>query len=79
MLDVLNDLEHLCEWLEQQPRKAGYVRVRGIWYVESGYVTLPAYKAVRDGVIFYSSGWGWRLRKDWRATLAAKRAQAQGV
>lgn len=29
-------------------------------------------KSLRDGVVFYSRGWGWRLRKDWKTTLDSR-------
>jgi hypothetical protein len=62
----LNDLESLCTWLDTQRYKAAYCY---------RYVCDPAYRDLRSGVIFWSSGHGWRLHTDWRRALAAKRAR----
>jgi len=49
------------QYLEKHPRNDGQ-------YSRQGYPTsIP--KRLRDGVIFWSTGWGWRLRKDWKKTL----------
>ncbi len=29
-------------------------------------------KELRNGIVFYSSGWGWRLRVNWRETWKKK-------
>lgn len=65
----------LCGWLETQPRKAAYrdvvppmvrpllwssreaTAVRRLWHERE---LLP---------VFWSRGWGWRLRTDWRERL----------
>jgi hypothetical protein len=35
----------------------------------SCYLLDSRYKWLRDGVLFYSRGWGWRVRKDWREVV----------
>jgi len=32
-------------------------------------------KTLRDGIVFYSRGWGWRLRKNWQETWQKKYEQ----
>lgn len=51
-------------WLDQQPRHASYDRPD--WFGDRHL------KAQRDEIVFYSSGWGWRLRKGWRQTFAQR-------
>ena len=51
-----------CEWLETQPRRCSTFIPRG----------LLENKAVRRDVLFHTAGWGWRLRANWRAVLAAR-------
>ncbi len=61
----------LCEWLNEQPSKCSY---RG---GPHGYLLTDSYRRQRQqlDVVFYSSGWGWRLRRNWAANLNAVRAK----
>lgn len=61
----LAELESLCLWLDTQRYKAAYCY---------RYVCSPEYLELRRGVLFWSSGHGWRLHTDWRRALEAKRA-----
>jgi hypothetical protein len=67
LLFQLRNLELWCEgYLARHPRNHGeYARLTDF------------YKPLRDGIVFYSSGWGWRLRKDWREAITRKRAELQ--
>jgi len=67
MLFQLRNLEIWCtEYTKRNPRNYGE------------YAGLTDfYKPLRDGIVFYSSGWGWRLRKNWQQTIATKRAELQ--
>ncbi len=33
------------------------------------YLISSSHKWLRDGVLFYSKGWGWRVRKGWREVV----------
>ena len=72
----LNDLKALCEFLDRQPRKSCY---RDFTPESLRYVLSPEFKGEREGVLFYSSGWGWRLRKDWQAELEKRGAPKQAL
>lgn len=67
LLFQLRNLEIWCEeYTVRHPRNYGE------------YVGLADfYKPLRDGIVFYSSGWGWRLRKNWHETIAQKRAELE--
>jgi len=71
----LDALASICDYLEQQSSRCAssqsLERVRGFYLIE------PPYQSLREGVIYHSEGWGWRLRRDWREELAAKRAALQ--
>ncbi len=64
LLFQLKNPEIWCEeYIVRNPRNYGE------------YVNLAAfYKPLRDGIVFYSSAQGWRLRENWRDTIAKKRA-----
>ena len=69
LLQQLNRLEQWCNsYHEENPRNNGTYR---------GGVCRDTYKPLRDGIVFYSSGWGWRLRKNWQQAIAEKRADLQ--
>jgi hypothetical protein len=69
LLHQLNVLQNWCgSYLDECPRNQGSYR---------GGVLRGIYKPLRDGIVFYSSGWGWRLRKDWRQVIAHKREELQ--
>ncbi len=69
LLKQLECLEQWCiEYRQHHPKNYGTYNagsVRGL------------YKPLRDGVIFYSRGWGWRLRKRWQEAIEAKRQELQ--
>lgn len=59
--------KELCEFLETRPRKCAYR-----CYVPThliGLLVSKSLKVERECYIFYSTGWGWRLRKNWRTNL----------
>lgn len=72
MLNLVQILKFrtLCEWLEHCGNRGSYAGYTGdpdgLWYV-----TRPEFKPQRDGIIFYSTGHGWRLRKspNWAETF----------
>lgn len=66
--DDLNVLAVICAQLDDQPYKASY------FPFARPYVCGPEYLELRRGVLFWSSGHGWRLHTDWRRALEAKRA-----
>lgn len=67
----LDALASVCEFVEQQSSRCAsdqsLQRVRGHYLID------PEYQDIREGVVFYSPGWGWRLRPTWQRELAAKR------
>ncbi|TQE88650.1 hypothetical protein [Ureibacillus terrenus] len=62
-----------CEWLENQPRKAAYDVPNEYSHLvsqEKIFVNMRKWMQENDcDCIFWSSGWGWRLRKGWRERL----------
>ncbi len=68
---AIEKLQRLCEWLDSLPYKSA-----GSRHISSKHPDLvcwldPKWSLKRKyvDVIFYSVGWGWRLRKDWRKRL----------
>ena len=65
-----------CEWLDRQKYKAAhYSEVPEEWRPLVYVGGNPTGQRARDErweveLIFHQSGWGWRLRKNWRARLA---------
>lgn len=64
----------LCERMESEGNKGWYTGdlchmagAAGAAFI-SGRKHLP----YRAGVIFFSTGWGWRLRKSWRETFGQR-------
>lgn len=53
---VAKAIYDLASALEESGNGGSY-RSSGDW------VLLPAYKQYRDGILFFSTGWGWRVRK----------------
>jgi hypothetical protein len=70
-IDHLNALASICEFVEQQSSRCAsdqsLQRVRGYYLVD------PEYQDIREGVVYFSQGWGWRLRPTWQRALADKR------
>lgn len=67
----LRDFYAYCLYCEADGNRGGYdrrSRVRGAWILEGKY------KHFRDGILFYSRGWGWRLRKKphWKTVFAER-------
>lgn len=80
------DWEELCDWLEAQPYNASYDLPRGLGYLTSSPKETPIYKYGREKhdravrihgdrqpIMYWASGYGWRLRKDYRDALVALR------
>jgi hypothetical protein len=68
LLIQLDGLEAWCkQYLNNYPRNSG----------EYDTAVTDFYKPLRDGIVFYSNGWGWRLRKNWREAIANKRTGLQ--
>jgi hypothetical protein len=76
----IEDLRRFCEWLNTVPRKAVYPSTLTLTAVihkldpcpeDTLYWLTDTWKGGRKevDVIFYASGWGWRLRKHWRERL----------
>lgn len=54
----------LCEWMDKQPRKCSYAPIHSHLLQREWRGFRRAYR-----LVFYSSGWGWRLHKGWREVL----------
>ncbi len=68
----LEQLARLEKWIEkylqEHPRNSG----------EYGFIPERLIdKPQRDGIVFYSGGWGWRLRKNWKEVLEQKKSDLQ--
>lgn len=75
--DELRTLRLFCEWLDARPRKSAYSSEL------SGFLSLPpcpeeaqywTFKQMRKqrkeaSCFFWHTGWGWRLRKNWKERL----------
>ena len=64
----LGDWQELCEYLNQQPGKsAPKADIPGHLL----YLLSHRKKRQRSNLdlVFYASGWGWRLRRDWTKRL----------
>lgn len=55
--------ERIVEYLKKHPTNSGDY--------SPSYTNFD--KDLRNGIVFYRQGWGWRLRKGWRETLDTKR------
>lgn len=58
-------LKQLAEWCEANGNKGWYWRdIPG----DMSWVLHPEFKKYRDGIVYYSAGHGWRVRKKphWR-------------
>lgn len=76
---ILYELKALCEYIaEMEPRRralTNYGLERGMRNGRFLYYPKDIDRRLRDGVIFYSTGWGWRLRKEWQMVLEGKLAE----
>ncbi len=86
------DWERLCAWLEDQPYNASYrvaccghllITIQGYAVSRDGKETYDRVKRLdRErkalGLVYWASGWGWRLRKDYAAKLETLRAKFGG-
>lgn len=72
-ISMLDELERHCEWLEAQPYHASYDRP--FWLLSRNAHAGRIRRYV--GVVFWSTGRGWRNRKNWRERLAAVRTEVQ--
>lgn len=70
-LDQLENLEIVCHHImREEPRLKAMSNdeiARG-----TGVIMKNIDKPLRDGIVFYSSGWGWRLRVGWEDVLKAR-------
>jgi len=67
------DWHHLCTWLSLRPSNGGaYTRdLKGYAYL----VGLSSAHRKELALVFYSGGWGWRLRKGWKERLETLRPE----
>ncbi len=86
------DWERLCAWLEDQPYNASYkpgccghllITLQGYTVKEYGkehYDTVKRLDRERKvlDLVYWASGWGWRLRKDYAAKLVILKAKFGG-
>lgn len=66
----------LCEYLEKRPRKSSYYssQITNSHLLGDNAMFLGMRKWMKYNdcdCVFYSTGWGWRLRKNWRERLAS--------
>lgn len=68
---ALEQLQRLCEWLDSLPYKSAGSRDISSKHPDLVCWLDPKWSLKRKyvDVIFYSVGWGWRLRKDWRKRI----------
>lgn len=73
-IEQLNELKRACE-----EYLAAYPTNRGAYPAYSSNLAhfRNIRKDLRDGVVFYSGGWGWRLRREWRKVLDERIAQTE--
>ena len=78
---VLEELKKLCEYIEEaEPKRKALSNdalARGARQGRFLYMPMDIKKPLRDGVVFYSTGWGWRLRKYWEMSLEGKLQEAE--
>ncbi len=57
---LARDIHVLAEWLEHDGNQGHYTS-----YLPENlrWVMHPKFADYRKGILFYSSGWGWRVRK----------------
>jgi hypothetical protein len=87
----LEEWEALCAWLEERPYNASY-RPQVNAHLTAQVKDYPAYRrgqANHDAakrieaerkelaVIYWATGFGWRLRKDYKAKLVAARERVE--
>lgn len=80
-LKDLEEWEGLCIWLDNQYRKASYsLPLEYKHLISQDKIFVEMRNWLKDNqyqLIFYSSGWGWRLRKDWKDKINRLREQLQ--
>jgi hypothetical protein len=64
----------LCEQMQSEGNGGWYTgdlcQMGGAGAV--AFIRERKHKPYREGIIFYSTGWGWRLRKNWRDTFGQR-------
>lgn len=72
----IENWQELCESLEKVKRKATHWaksgEVKQEWLLGQEFNMPKTRKWMKENnveLVFYSSGWGWRLRKDWKEKL----------
>ena len=64
--ESLAELEKQIEWYQKtHPTNGG----------SYSYSITQVPKPIRDGIFFWSAGWGWRLRKNWQEVLEQRRKE----
>lgn len=85
--------EELCQWLEDRPYNAAYrlgvhahltAQAKDYPVSRNGHETHAMAKQIEAerkalGLIFWSTGHGWRLHKDYKEKLAAARARLEAA
>ncbi|WP_346206802.1 hypothetical protein NSS89_01345 [Caldifermentibacillus hisashii] len=71
----LQEWKELCEWLSTKKGKAAYTDGidvnQHLLSQEEIFVQMRKWMNENNVLpVFWSSGWGWRLRKDWKERLA---------
>ena len=69
----MNDLprwRELCEWLNRRPSKCAYRAYvpRHLQPLLGPDVTTRI-RRLELALVFYATGWGWRLRQDWQKRM----------
>lgn len=70
--EKLRQLGILEDWIKDY--KFEYPRNSGSYY---GSAIRFLHKSIRDGIVFYSGGWGWRLHTEYAQEIERKRHEYQ--
>ena len=81
-IHILYQLKALCTYVaNEEPKRRALTNdalERGIRSGRYIYYPKDIPRELREGIVFYSSGWGWRLRKNWELVLEGKLAECEG-
>jgi len=71
--DEVKQFAWLCIYIENMGNGKGMYRIFGM-HDNLHWLSKAWSKPLRDGIIFYSTGWGWRLRKKpaWHVVFAER-------
>lgn len=69
--EQLRGFYNICESMENSGNGGWY---RGSFNGDAGglFITDRKFVNYRQGIVFFSTGWGWRLRKGWRETFGQR-------